>query len=102
MDAPYQPHNRSLQSPGAIVLTPPSAFLREFHSPSPFCCFRFCEIGSFPFPHDRIPVLRPKAPNGKRDQMKIQTFRPYRANSHWTLEQRAPNGVERRARKCPA
>ncbi|GBM62183.1 hypothetical protein AVEN_189397-1 [Araneus ventricosus] len=52
---------------------------------SPFCGFRFCERGSLSLPHDRISVLWPSALNGKRDRVKIQTFRPHCISSHRNL-----------------
>ncbi|GBO28949.1 hypothetical protein AVEN_273238-1 [Araneus ventricosus] len=67
MEASCKQHNRSLQSPRTIALTPPptfktlphSVFLKEVHSPSPPCGFRFCERALPPLPHDDISVLWP-------------------------------------------
>ncbi|GBN00733.1 hypothetical protein AVEN_244850-1 [Araneus ventricosus] len=106
MEAPCKRHNRSLQSPKATVPTPPSGFPRELASP--FSDFHICERGSLPLNHDRISDLSPSTPNGKRDRMKIQPFRSYRAIAHRILAlttcfgARAPNGVERRVREWPA
>ncbi|GBO44630.1 hypothetical protein AVEN_67649-1 [Araneus ventricosus] len=86
---------------------PSTAFPRKLHSPSKFCGFRIYERASLSLIHDRISVLWPSAPIGKRDQMKIQTFRPPRANSRRILAlttgfwKNVPNYVERSARECP-
>ncbi|GBN03202.1 hypothetical protein AVEN_36777-1 [Araneus ventricosus] len=92
---PCKRHHRSLQCPRATVLTPPPAFKKRppaplsrksFTPPPPFSGFRFCERRSLPFPTNGHISILSSAPNGKRGQMKIQTFRPYRINSHRILE----------------
>ncbi|GBN86271.1 hypothetical protein AVEN_64255-1 [Araneus ventricosus] len=57
--------------------------------------------GSLPLRNDHISGWS-SALNGKRDRMKIQTFRPHRVNSHRILERCALNGVEWSAHECPA
>ncbi|GBO19307.1 hypothetical protein AVEN_9030-1 [Araneus ventricosus] len=72
IEAPYKRHSQPLQSLKATLFTPLSQ--ESYTPPPPFCGFRFCERGSLFLTHDRISVLWPRMPNGKRDRMKIQTF----------------------------
>ncbi|GBN03204.1 hypothetical protein AVEN_36779-1 [Araneus ventricosus] len=101
---PCKRHNRSLQCPRVTVPTPLPAFKKgpptplsgkSFTPPSPFSGFRFCERRLLPFPtNDHISILS-SAPNGKRSQMKIQTFRPHRINSHRILASTTGFGATR-------
>ncbi|GBM36710.1 hypothetical protein AVEN_221972-1 [Araneus ventricosus] len=74
LSGPMKTCNRSIPSPKATVLNPPSSlktgppprFSRELYSPSTFWVFRFCQRGSILLPDDRISVLWPNATIGKR------------------------------------
>ncbi|GBM76394.1 hypothetical protein AVEN_48386-1 [Araneus ventricosus] len=99
---PCKRHNRSLQSPRGTLHNLPSdfkaghplPFSREsFTPPSPFCGFRFVREARSSLIHNRISVLWPSAPNGKRERRKIQTLRPHRANSQRILALTTSFGV---------
>ncbi|GBN81049.1 hypothetical protein AVEN_112180-1 [Araneus ventricosus] len=101
MESPFKPHNRSLQSPGAIVYTPPPAFKTGFKVPLSreiftlpplFVVFSFLRKHRSLSPGSYFSFMGECA--------KWKTIIGY-SHRRLVLVRGAQNGVKRSARECP-